>query len=88
MPTLKSLQQLFDRKDVVDKVVEKHRAQQISGLTDTYKSSQDGSHTQENSFLSGDKLRILVSLYIDDLRFAILWVPLAGNISSVEPIGL
>ena len=71
VPILKSLQQLFNRKDVVDKVVENHKAQQsnrVTGEQHTYKSSQDGSYFQENSFLSGDELRILVRLYIDDFE--------------------
>ncbi|KAK0131528.1 putative nuclease HARBI1 [Merluccius polli] len=71
VPVLKSLQQLFDRRDAVDKVVENHKAQQSSRVTGeqhTYKSSQDGSFFQENSFLSGDELRILVRLYIDDFE--------------------
>lgn len=71
VPVLKSLQQLFDRKDVVEKVFENYKAQQsnrVTGEQHTYKTSQDGSYFQENSFLSGDKLRILVSLYIDDIE--------------------
>lgn len=69
MPVLKSLQQLFQRKDVVDKVVENHRVQQSNrrtGEQQTYKSSQDGSHFKENGFLSGDDLRIVLTIYIDD----------------------
>ncbi|XP_034096114.1 uncharacterized protein LOC117562389 isoform X1 [Gymnodraco acuticeps] len=71
VPVLKSLQQLFQRKDVVDKVVENHRVQQSNrgtGEQQTYKSSQDGSHFKENGFLSGDDLRILLTIYIDDFE--------------------
>ncbi|XP_034430208.1 uncharacterized protein LOC117754952 [Hippoglossus hippoglossus] len=71
VPVLKSLQQLFDRSDVVDRVVENHKAQQTNRQhteQQTYKSSQDGSHFQENSFPSGDELRILITLYIDDFE--------------------
>ncbi|KAF7703589.1 hypothetical protein HF521_022596, partial [Silurus meridionalis] len=68
VPILQSLQQLFDRRYVVDKVVENHKAQQIkraNGEQHIYRSFHDGSHIQENSFLSGNELRILLSLYID-----------------------
>lgn len=71
VPLLKSLQQLFNRKDVVDKVVENHRAHQSDGVTGeqcTYKSFQDGSHFKGNGFLSGGELRILLTLYIDDFE--------------------
>ena len=57
--------------DVVDRVVENHKAQQTNRQhteQPTYKSSQDGSHFQENSFLSGDELRILITLYVDDFE--------------------
>lgn len=70
VPVLKSLQQLF-KKDVVDRVVENHRAQQskmASGEHHTYKSPQDGSHFQQNTFLSGDEMRILLRLYVDDFE--------------------
>lgn len=68
---LKSLQQLFARTDVVDMVAENHTTQQSNRVTDeqcSYKSSQDGSHFQDNSFRTGDKLRILLTLYIDDFE--------------------
>ena len=71
VPVLKSLQQLFDRSDFVDRVVENHKAQQTNRQhtePQTYKSSQDGSHFQANSFLSGDELRILITLYVDDFE--------------------
>lgn len=71
VPLLKSLQQLFNRKDVVDEVVENHRGHQSDGVTGeqcTYKSFQDGSHFKGNGFLSGGELRILLTLYIDDFE--------------------
>nr|XP_020445017.1 uncharacterized protein LOC109953925 [Monopterus albus] len=71
VPILKSLQQVFNKKDVVDKVVETHRAHQcqwITGEQHTYKSFQDGSYFKENSFLSGGELTILLTLYIDDFE--------------------
>lgn len=71
VPVLKSLQQLFVKKDVVDKMVENHRSQQSNRETDehhTFRSFQDGSHFQQNSFLSGDEIRILLHLYIDDFE--------------------
>lgn len=55
----------------MDKVVEIHRAHQSHGITGehkTYKSFQDGSHFKGNGFLSGGKLRILLTLYIDDFE--------------------
>lgn len=70
VPILKSLQQLLDRKDVANKI-ENHRAFQsneITGEQHTYKSFQDGSHFKENSFLAGDEVRILLTLYIDDFK--------------------
>lgn len=69
VPVLKSLQQLFVRKGVVDRLVENHKAQN-RGTSEhhTYNSSQDGSYFKQNSFLSGDEMRILLCLYIDDFE--------------------
>lgn len=64
------MQQLF-KKDVVDRVDENHRAQKskmASGEHHIYKSPQDGSHFQQNIFLSGDEMKILLRLYIDDFE--------------------
>lgn len=72
VPVLKSLQQLF-KKDVVDRVDENHRAQQ-SKMAHTYKSPQDGSHFQQNIFLSGVEMRILLRLYIESSRFHTAYV--------------
>lgn len=71
VPILKNLQQILDRKGVVDKIIENHRVHQNNGRTGqhhSYKSYQDGSHFKENSFLSGDDLRLLLTLYIDDFE--------------------
>ncbi|KAL2095439.1 hypothetical protein ACEWY4_010158 [Coilia grayii] len=71
VPLLKSLRQLFEKKNIVDKVVENHEGQnrnRVSGEQHTYRSSQDGSYFKENAFLSGNELRILVNLYADDFE--------------------
>ena len=55
VPVLKFLQNLFDRRDVVDKVVDNHRAQQTNRVMmeqKTYRSFQDGEYFLQNSFLS------------------------------------
>lgn len=70
------LQQLFDRRDVVDKVVENHKVQQsnrVTGEQHTYKPSQDCSYFQGNSFLSRDESTILVIIDVDDFEFFIAW---------------
>lgn len=66
---LKSLQQLLSRRDIADKVVEGPQRQEgtYSGVTYLYKSSRDGSLFNENSFLAGEKSRIVLSFYVDDL---------------------
>lgn len=68
VPILKSLQQLLQRKDVVDKMIENHKASQSDVQPHTYKSFQDGSYFKENSFLAGDEMRILLTLFIDDFE--------------------
>lgn len=70
VPILKTLHQLFSKKDLVERVVENHKAQQskITGEHCIYRSYQDGSHFKQNSFLSGDEMRILLRLYIDDFE--------------------
>lgn len=69
VPILKSLQQLLNRKDVLDKIVEKHRTQQdtVSGECQ-YRSFEDGLHFKENCFLSGEELRVSIGLYVDDFE--------------------
>lgn len=55
----------------MDKANENHSVQQskrVSGEHHTYSSPQDGSHFQQNSFLSGDEMRLLLRLYIDDFE--------------------
>lgn len=71
VPLLKSLRQLFERKDIVDKAVENHEGQKrnrVCGEQHIYRSFQDGSYFRENAFLSGNELRILVNLYADDFE--------------------
>ena len=71
VPVLKFLQNLFDGRDVVDKVVDNHRAQQTNRVMmeqKTYRSFQDGEYFLQNSFLSDTDLRILLTLYIDDFE--------------------
>lgn len=40
-----------------------------TGEQHIYRLIQDGSHFQENSFLSATELRVLLSLYVDDFVF-------------------
>lgn len=71
VPLLKSLRQLFEKKDILDKAIENHEGQNRnsdSGEQHTYRSYQDGSYFRENAFLSGNELRILVNLYGDDFE--------------------
>lgn len=71
IPLLKSLQQLLDHSDVIDKVIETHRTQVNEGPVDDqqqYKSLRDGQHFKENTFLSSERLRITVTLYVDDFE--------------------
>ena len=67
VPILKSLQQLLNRSEIVDQVVRGHQSQ---GSTDSglYKSLRDGSLLKGNSFLTGDRPRIILSLYVDDFE--------------------
>lgn len=70
VPILKSLQQLLSRRDVIDKVVEGHQRQEgiDSEVSYQYKSLRDGSLCKENSFLTGEKPRILLNFYVDDFE--------------------
>lgn len=67
VPVLKSLQLLFAKQDVVDRVVENHtaRTSPASCSSHDYKSFQDGSHFKENTLLSGKDLTIS---YADDFE--------------------
>ncbi len=70
VPILKSLQQLLNRRDIIDKVVESDQRQEgtYSGVSYQYKSSRDGSLFQESGFLTGEKPRIILKFYVDDFE--------------------
>lgn len=70
VPILKSLQLLLTKQDIVDRVVENHRARTspASCSSHDYRSFQDGSHFKENSLLSGKDLTISLTLYADDFE--------------------
>lgn len=70
VPILKSLQQLLCRKDIIDEVVEGHQKQEstCSGVSYQFKSATDGSLFRENSFLTGEKPRIILTFYVDDFE--------------------
>ncbi|KAL0194605.1 hypothetical protein M9458_008177, partial [Cirrhinus mrigala] len=70
VPILKSLQLLFAKQDIVDRVVENHRARTspASCSSHDYRSFQDGTHFKENSLLSGKDLTISLTLYADDFE--------------------
>lgn len=70
VPILKSLQLLFAKQDVVDRVVENHREKTSPGSCNSheYRSFQDGSHFKENSLLSGEDLTVSLTSYADDFE--------------------
>lgn len=70
VPILKSLQQILRSQPVVEKLLKNHRGAQHAQPDEfyEYKTFQDGSHFQKNSFLNNDELRISLGLYIDDFE--------------------
>ncbi len=71
IPILQSLQQLLGCTGVLNSFVNSHGAQEST--TDQvenqqYHSVRDGVYFKENPFLSGDDLRICLTLYIDDFE--------------------
>nr|XP_055056165.1 uncharacterized protein LOC129440700 [Misgurnus anguillicaudatus] len=66
VPLLNSLQQLLERKDIVDKLLDNHAAS--SANVDQYASFQDGEYHKNNPFFSNEDLRISLCLYIDDFE--------------------
>lgn len=83
VPIIKSLQQLLNRRDIIDKVEWHKRLEGVS--TGLYKSSRDGSRFKDNGFLSSEEPRIILNLYMDD--FATPSSLLRRNINSVPCIG-
>ena len=70
IPLLQSLQQLLST-DVLNSVINSHRTQ--GGNTEQlenqqYRSLRDGIYFKENPFLSGDELKMCLTLYIDDFE--------------------
>lgn len=63
---LKSLQLLLSRRDIIDKVVEGYQRQEgtYSGVSYQCKSSRDGSIFKANSFLAGEKPRIILNFLL------------------------
>lgn len=61
IPILKSLQQLLNRRAIIDEVCVGHQAHE-----GTYRSLRDGSGFKENGFLVGEKPRITLNLHVDD----------------------
>jgi hypothetical protein len=71
IPLLRSLQQILDSTEVLNRVIDTHRTQ--SSNTDQpenqqYRSIRDGVYFKENLFLSSDDLKLCLTLYIDDLE--------------------
>lgn len=67
IPIIKSLQQLLNQKNILNKVVNGHTGQQI--IHDgSYRSFKDGQHFKDNEFFSGTELRLSLCLYIDDFE--------------------
>lgn len=70
VPLLKSLQQILNRKNILDKVIENHRGKEDINLDPSfeYTSPKDGWHFKKNCFLNADELRISLCLYVDDFE--------------------
>lgn len=67
VPLITFLQQLL-QTDVLSKVIEKRRQQQIVSDQQHYRFFEDGQHFKSNDFLPGEELRISVCLYVDDFE--------------------
>lgn len=65
VPILKFLQQLLAKEDVIETILANHRYERNEAV---YSSYQNGSIFRENAFLSGDDLRLLLRLYVDDFE--------------------
>ncbi|KAG9264843.1 hypothetical protein AMEX_G21178 [Astyanax mexicanus] len=68
VPLLKVLHQIVNQKDVLNKIVDKKRQQQVVHDHLDYRFSEDGQYFKNNDFLSGEELRIAVCLYVDDFE--------------------
>lgn len=68
IPLLQSLQQLLDCTAVLKSVISSHRTQENLLDNQQYRSIRDGVYFKDNTFLSGDELRICLTLYIDDFE--------------------
>ncbi len=65
VPILQSLSQILKNSDIQEKVLKSSRHCVSSGQ---YSSFHDGSHFKENTFLSGEELRLSLLLYCDDFE--------------------
>lgn len=65
VPILQSLSQVLKNVDIQEKLLKTARR---CGSSCQYTSFHDGSHFKENSFLSGEELRLSILLYCDDFE--------------------
>lgn len=71
IPLLQSLQQLLGCTVVLNSVINSHRTQGSNTeqlANQQYRSIRDGGYFKENPFLSGDELKICLTVYIDDFE--------------------
>lgn len=71
IPLLRSLQHILDSPEVLNTVIDSHRTQGSNTEkleNHWYHSIRDGVYFKENPFLSGDELKLCLTLYIDDFE--------------------
>lgn len=68
IPILPFLQQLLSNCDILESVIHTHKTQESTLDVVHYKSIRDGIYFKENSFFTGEDLKISVSLYVDDFE--------------------
>lgn len=65
VPILKMLQALLSKDDILDKALPSEKPQE-----NVFSSFRDGSRFKENTLLTEEEFRIVLSLYIDDFEVA------------------
>lgn len=68
VPLLRSLQQILDSPEVLNKVIDVHRTQDSNTdqlQNQQYSSIRDGTYFKENPFLSSEELKLCLNIYID-----------------------
>lgn len=68
IPILRSLQHLLSNSNILESVIYTHKTKRKTSRVVQYTSIRDGIYFEENTFFTGDDLKLSISLYVDDFE--------------------